>query len=42
MPVRTGVGFMSVTELEDVAVAAAALVAVTVRVLGDGSVAGAV
>jgi hypothetical protein len=41
MPVRTGVGFMSVTALEPEAEVSAELVAVTVRVLGEGSAAGA-
>ena len=42
MPVRTGVGFMSVTELVEDLEVSAELVALTVRMLGDGRVAGAV
>jgi hypothetical protein len=42
MPVRTGVGFMSVTELVEDLEVSAELVALTVRVLRDGSVVGAV
>jgi hypothetical protein len=42
MPVRTGVGFMSVTELVEDLEVSAELVALMVRMLGDGRVAGAV
>jgi hypothetical protein len=42
MPVRTGVGFMSVTELVEDLEVSAELVALTVTELGDGRVAGAV
>ena len=42
MPAREGVGFQRVTAEEEDFVESAELVAVTVRVLGEGSVAGAV
>jgi hypothetical protein len=42
MPVNTGVGFISVTALEEVAEAEAELVALTVTVLGFGREDGAV
>lgn len=40
-PVSTGTGFSSVTLLEEVALEAAALAAVTVTIFGFGTVAGA-
>jgi hypothetical protein len=42
MPLSVGVGFQSVTEAEPDFVVSAALVAVTLMVFGEGSVAGAV